>query len=107
MVLTFVVFRSSLAGDFLTWDDDHNFLTNPAYRGLGVENLRWMFTTFHLGPYQPLSWLTLGLDYVIWGMDPYGYHLTNVILHVINAGLVCALAFQLLRATGQVDDRQP
>ena len=107
MTVTFLVFRSSLAGGFVNWDDDFNFLHNPAYRGLGAENIRWMFTTFYLGPYQPLSWLTLGMDYAIWGMDPYGYHLTSVILHVINAGLVYVLALQLLGATGQLEPRQP
>lgn len=40
-----------------------------------------MFSTFHLGHYQPLSWLTLALDYLIWGMNPFGYHLTNLVLH--------------------------
>src|SRR5438034_4217678 len=38
-----------------------------------------------MGPYQPLSWMTLGLDYLIWGMNPVGYHLTSLILHAANA----------------------
>jgi tetratricopeptide (TPR) repeat protein len=94
-VITFLVFRPSLDGAFLNWDDDHNFLKNEHYRGLAWENLRWMFTTFHLGPYQPLSWLSLGVDYVFWGMDPWGYHLTNVLLHAVNAALVYLLAMKL------------
>ena len=44
----------------------------PELPGLGPSNLAWMFTHFHLGHYQPLSWVTLGLDYAIWGMNPLG-----------------------------------
>ena len=58
-----------------------------------------MFTAFHLGPYQPLSWASYGLDYVIWGMDPFGYHLTNVILRSVNAALfyiICLTSVRLI-----------
>ena len=84
---TIAVFSGALRNGFLNWDDNVNFLTNPHYRGLGWANLRWMFTTLHLGPYQPLSWLTCALDYLLWGMNPIGYHLTNVLLHAANAVL--------------------
>ena len=56
-----------------------------------------MWTTFHLGHYVPLSWMTLGLDYVVWGMNPLGYHLTSVIFHAANAALVFILAKRLFR----------
>src|SRR5215510_1196889 len=74
VVATFLTFLPGLTGQFVTWDDDRNFLMNEAYRGLGATQLRWMWTTFHLGPYQPLSWMSLGLDYVLYGMQPFGYH---------------------------------
>jgi protein O-mannosyl-transferase len=85
--------------EFVNWDDTDNFLNNTRYRGLSTTHLRWMFTTFHAGHYQPLSWLTLGLDYTLWGMQPRGYHLTNLALHLANALLVYALACALLRRT--------
>jgi hypothetical protein len=77
-LLAFSAFLPGLQNGFLFWDDHLNFLENPHYRGLGWAQLRWMFTTFHEGHYQPLSWLTLGLDYLVWGMNPFGYHLTNL-----------------------------
>src|ERR1041384_3178307 len=55
-----------------------------------------MFTTFLMGHYQPLTWVTLGLDYVIWGMNPFGYHLTNLVLHAANTVLFYFLALRLL-----------
>ncbi len=94
-VITFMAFLPALSAGFVNWDDDLNFLANPHYRGIGPEQISWMFTTFHMGPYQPLAWLTLGLDYTLWGMDPAGYHFTSVLLHAVNAGL-CAIAACLI-----------
>jgi protein O-mannosyl-transferase len=94
----FVVFLPALQAGFVNWDDDQNFLDNPNYRGLGTPQLRWMFTTFLMAHYIPLTWMTLGLDYAIWGMNPVGYHLTNLLLHAANAVLFYFMALRLLRA---------
>ena len=85
VVMTVAAFYPALQNQFVNWDDYKNFVENPYYRGLGSMNIRWMFTTFHMGPYQPLSWLTLALDYLIWGMNPFGYHLTSLMLHAATA----------------------
>ena len=97
-VTTFVAFAPSLQNHFVDWDDPDNFITNPYYRGLGWTQLRWMWTTVLLGHYVPVTWMTLGLDYLTWGMNPAGYHLTNVLLHSANATLVYLVALRLLRA---------
>lgn len=94
--VAFLAFLPALHAGFLNWDDDKNFLTNPFYRGLGWAPLRWMFTTTFSGQYQPLSWVTLGLDYSLWGMDPAGYHLTNLLLHAADACLFYFLSLRLL-----------
>src|SRR5213596_914811 len=83
-LFTLAAFLPALQNQFLRWDDHKNFLGNPHYRGLGWMHLRWMWTT-HLGHYIPLTWMTLGLDYVLWGMNPLGYHLTNLLLHATHA----------------------
>ena len=83
-VLTLLVFLPALQNGFV-WDDEATVEENFGYRGLGWSRLRWMFTTFLMGHYQPLSWVTLGFDYLVWGMNPFGYHLTNMILHAANA----------------------
>ena len=98
-LVTFAVFLPSLRNGFVTWDDDRNFLQNFHYRGLGVMQLRWMWTTFHMGHYVPLSWMTLGLDYVLWGMNPAGYHLTTVLLHTANTVVLYFIARRLLLLT--------
>lgn len=89
-------FLPTLGAGFLNWDDAENFLGNPHYRGLGPAELRWMITAVHMGHYIPVTWLTLGLDYALWGMNPMGYHLTSLVLHAANAVLVYAVALRLL-----------
>ena len=79
------VFVPTLQNQFVNWGDDKNFLENPHYRGLGQSHLGWMWTTFHMGQYIPLTWMTLGLDYLLWDMNPVGYHLSSLLLHVMNA----------------------
>jgi protein O-mannosyl-transferase len=96
VVLTVAVFYPALRNKFVNWDDYKNIVDNPHYRGLGWANIRWMFMTFHMGHYQPLSWMTLGLDHVFWGMSPFGYHLTNLILHGANAVVFYYVSLRLL-----------
>jgi tetratricopeptide (TPR) repeat protein len=97
LVLTVTVFLPALQNNFVVfWDDQATILDNRNYRGLGWAQLGWMFTTFHLGHYQPLSWMALGLDYLLWGMDPFGYHLTSLILHTLNAVVFYFLCVRLL-----------
>ncbi|HNW44638.1 MAG TPA: tetratricopeptide repeat protein [Elusimicrobiales bacterium] len=98
-LFTFLVFLPALKNGFVDLDDVFNFTENPGYRGLGWQQLKWMFTTSHMGPYQPLSWVTLGLDYLVWGMNPFGYHLTNIILHSLNALVFYFLCLKLLALT--------
>src|SRR5690349_17872609 len=95
--LTLLVFLPALRGDWLQFDDDRNFLQNAGYRGLGPSQLRWMLTGAIMGHWTPVTWLSHGLDYVVWGMHPAGYHLGNVLLHAANAALLFALASHLLR----------
>ena len=83
--LTLAVFLPTLGNGFVNWDDDRNFLDNTAYRGLAPGNLEWMWSTFLMGHYHPLTWMTLGLDFELWGMNPAGYHFTSALLHALAA----------------------
>jgi protein O-mannosyl-transferase len=106
--MAIVTFAPALSAGFVTWDDDINFLTNDAYRGLGAQQLHWMWTTFLMGHYTPLTWMTLGLDYSLWGMDARGYHATNVLIHAASAVLLYFLARRLLAlALPEQSRRQP
>jgi tetratricopeptide (TPR) repeat protein len=96
-LISFVVFSPTLQNGFVNWDDPSHLLENPHYRGLGWKQLRWMFTTCLNGACMPLNWVTYGLDYVLWGMEPRGYHFTSLLIHAANALLFYYLSLRLLR----------
>ena len=99
----FTAFASALPLGFVEWDDHYNFLNNPHYRGLGLAQLRWMLTSAWSGHWTPLTWLTLSADFTVWGRDPFGYHLTSLVLHAATAGVlssaIAVLPSELLMVT--------
>jgi len=95
-------FSPALGNGFVNWDDDLNLTENPSYRGLDLAHLRWMFTVLHGGHYQPLTWVSYAIDYRLWGLAPFGYHLTSLLLHAATAVAFYLLLRELLRA-----DRAP
>jgi hypothetical protein len=97
VLLTIGAHARGLQGQFLEWDDYGHITQNPAIRSLSPANLWAMFTEPVAKLYVPLTWLSLAIDYQVWGHNPFGYHLTNLLLHVANTVLVLRLVFQLLR----------
>lgn len=97
LILVGVPFLPVLDADFVNWDDDHNLIFNESWRGLGCEHLSWMFTTGHHGGYYPLAWVSFAVDHALWGMDARGYHLTNLLLHVLSSCLLYLLVLDILR----------
>ncbi|HEY3226908.1 MAG TPA: tetratricopeptide repeat protein, partial [Planctomycetota bacterium] len=98
---SFLAFLPALGGGFLNWDDNLVLVNHEAWRGLAWDQVSWMFTTFHAGHYHPLTWLTFGLDYTLWGMNPFGYHLVNLLLHAANAALFYRVVLVLLERGGR------
>ncbi len=94
--LTAAVLLPVLRDGWTDWDDPINFLNNPYYRGLGWTQLRWMLTAGLMGHWIPVTWLTLGADYALWGMRPFGYHLTSLLLHVASGAVFYLVARRLL-----------
>ncbi len=99
-LLTVVVFLPAVRNDYLlTWDDDVYVRSNPHIRSIDWGFIKWAFTTFYGANYwHPLTWLSHALDYAMWGVHPAGHHLTNVLLHGLNAALAVLLLSSLLRA---------
>src|SRR5581483_2184758 len=57
--------------------------------------------------YQPLFWLSLAIDYEFWGMNPAGYHLTSLILHLAATLLFYRLLLELLGRFVPTDAGRP
>src|SRR5690349_12457767 len=75
-------FSPILGNGFVDWDDRQWILENESFRGLGWDQVRFAFTTFTGGVYQPLGWLLQSLTYAVYGLDPRGYHLVGLLFHV-------------------------
>jgi len=103
-----VTFWSVTRNDFVNWDDDKNFINNPNYWGLGWAQLRWAWTTILLGVYQPVAWMLLEAQYSMFALDPRGYHLVSILLHVVNSVVLYALMIALIgRARPELLDHHP
>lgn len=97
VMLTLFAFWPALGNDFVNWDDVQNYLTNADFRGLGVDQIRWAWTTVHMGTYQPLAWMFTSLEYALWGLDPHGYHAASVATHACTVVLLYMLTLAILR----------
>jgi Tfp pilus assembly protein PilF len=95
-VLTFLVYAPALDNNFVNWDDPDYVYENLYIRSLDVQFLTWIFSTFHMQNWHPLTWLSHGIDYALWGLNPMGHHLTSIVLHVLNTVIVILLARRLI-----------
>jgi hypothetical protein len=86
--VTLFVYLPALRCGFINFDDPEYVLNNPVIRALTMANLAEMFAKPHVGWWMPLTWLSLAIDYHFWGLNPVGYHFTNIVFHGINTGLV-------------------
>lgn len=94
------VFHPLLRYDFVCYDDETHVLENPFIRSLSVSSVARMFTSTYVRSYYPVRNLSLAVDYSLWGLNPGGYHLTNVILHFLNALLVGLIAYRAMPGSG-------
>ncbi len=95
-LITFIVYFPSLRNGFVNWDDNEYVYDNPLIRSLDVQLLKSALTDFHAANWHPLTVLSHAVDYALWGLNPLGHHLTNNILHALNAALVVILLARIL-----------
>ncbi|MEK7250170.1 MAG: tetratricopeptide repeat protein [Bacteroidota bacterium] len=96
--LTFVVFSPTLGYDFVNWDDNIYVYQNSRLHPVTFENILWLFTHPYFRSWTPLSLFSHAIDVTLWQFNPFGHHLTNVILHSMNAALVFWLSLHVLTA---------
>ncbi len=95
-----LVFGRTVGHDFVNFDDNQYVYENPQLmHGLTAEGVAWTFTATRCNNWHPLTWLSYLLDYQLYGLKPWGYHLTNVLLHAATAIL---LFLVLWRMTGDL-----
>lgn len=98
LAVTFAVYWQVGGHEFLTYDDDVYIARNKHIQnGLTVDGIIWAFTSVEQCNWHPVTWLSHMLDARLYGMDPRGHHLTNVMFHCAATAL---LFFLLFRITG-------
>ena len=85
---------------FINLDDEEYVTENPqVLNGLSLNGVIWAFTTKHSSNWHPLTWLSHMLDTELYGLNPRGHHLTNLLFHLANTLL---LFWVLKRMTGML-----
>src|SRR6185369_4473332 len=101
-MLSFFVFITASDNQFVALDDFVYIVNNRNIATLGWDTAVWSFTSFYEGNWHPLTMLSLALDRAVWGLKPFGYHLTNIAIHSCTVFCSCFLFSQLLRAAHSI-----
>lgn len=92
------LFHGTLGSGFTTWDDDHYVTMNPLLRDLSIGGVSNLFTGFYICNYHPLTLLSYMGEYAVVGLEPWLYHLDNLLLHIGASVLAFYLARNWLRS---------
>ena len=100
IVITLFAYWQVNTHEFVHLDDHEHISENRHLRdGLSLESVVWAFSFTDVAYWHPMTWLSLMLDYELYGLSPGGYHLTNLLLHILSA---LFLFLALHRMTGSL-----
>lgn len=99
--ISIILFSNTFRNSFI-WDDEHLIVDNRYIKGL--KHIPFLFTTQYWnhhhpgmkGQYRPVRTVTFALDYYLWKSNPFGYHLSNLLLHILNVILIYFLIYRLV-----------
>ncbi len=95
-LITFVVFSSAFDNDFVNWDDDRYITGNPQIKEFSFKSIVGFFTNFYFLMYIPISITSYAVDYYIGnGLNPFVFHFTNVLFHLLNTVLVFIFIYKI------------
>src|ERR1051325_7928664 len=86
--VTFICFFPSLSNKLTNLDDTQYLVENPVVKELNADNLKTIFSQQFVGNYQPVTMLSYMIEYKLWGLNPFGYHLMNLFFHLLGAFFV-------------------
>ncbi len=97
-LLTAIAFAGVCQAGFINFDDNQYVTANGlVQQGLTLNGIKWAFTHEFLKIWHPLSQISFMADFSLFGLSPLGYHLENLLIHILNVWLVFLI---LSRATG-------
>lgn len=89
LALCAAIYGQTLTHDFITWDDPLYVTDNHEVQaGLTWANVGWAFTTERAMYVHPITWMSHMLDCDLYGLKPWGHHLTNLLFHALNSVLL-------------------
>ncbi len=89
ILITLLVFWRVQYNDFINYDDNIYVTDNLNVRqGISLRSVTWAFTTGYANFWHPLTWLSHMLDCQLYGLNPAGHHITNLIIHISNTVLL-------------------
>lgn len=94
-LLVLISFGMAVSFDFVNWDDPWYVIHNPLVKSWHPENLQKVATQVVTRNYAPLTVFSFLLDHSVYGLWAGGYHLTNILLHLVNVVLVFLLITRL------------
>lgn len=97
LFLVLLTYAPAMTAGFI-WDDDHYVTENDELRSADGLRRIW-FKPGATPQYYPLVFSTFWVEHQLWGINPVGYHLVNIVLHGLNAVLLLR-ALQVLRVPG-------
>ncbi|MGD0786319.1 MAG: hypothetical protein ABR969_10980, partial [Sedimentisphaerales bacterium] len=98
-VSSLLVFWQVRNFDFVNYDDNDYVYANPhVLNGFSIDSIRWAFTA---SAWNPLTLLSYILDGELFGLNPAGFHITNLILHIANTLLVFLVLKRMTNAVWQ------
>src|ERR1044072_5174420 len=99
VAIVWIVFSQTLGHEFINYDDDQYVRENPRItKGLTFDGIQWAFTHVHAANWHPLTSISHMLDCQIYGLQPWGHYLTNLVLHAATA-VFLFLALRVLTST--------
>ena len=99
--LVWLCYSQTLSHSFF-WDTEHIF-SQEAVRSISIDNLYWLLTHTVVSNWHPLTLAMHGIDFTLFGADPSGHHLVNVVVHCLVAIAVFYCVKQLARFQLDVD----
>jgi tetratricopeptide (TPR) repeat protein len=95
-VIVWIAFGRALGNDFVGYDDQSYVVLNPRVtNGLTLDGIQWAFTHAHATNWHPLTTISHMLDCQLYGLEPWGHHLTNILFHAA-ASILLFLALRKL-----------
>ena len=99
LIIGLAIYANSLGNRFF-WDDDDVIVNNAYVQNFEVGKMFSHSLISGAGQisnyYRPVLLLSFSLDYFLWGLDPFGFNLLDVLLHILNAWLIFILLYQLI-----------